>query len=66
MIQVQPRTKLITNVASKGFEEITILVHGAINVPQIDRRNAKVYLTGYVRNMSHICINLFKILFTFN
>lgn len=47
MIQVQPRTKLITNVARKGYEEVTILVHGAINVPQVDRRNAKIYITGY-------------------
>ena len=43
---VQPRTRLITNVASKGFEEITIVAHCANNVPSVDGRNAKVYITG--------------------
>lgn len=28
----QPRTRLLTNISNKGFEQVTILVHGYKNI----------------------------------
>lgn len=40
------RTHLLSHVSNNGFEEVTLMVHGAINIPNIDERIPKVYVTG--------------------
>jgi hypothetical protein len=49
----QPRSRLISNIANKGFEQITILVHGAINVPNLDDRLPNAYVTRLIFKYPH-------------
>ena len=45
MMTVQPRTHLIPHVADKGFEQVVIIVHGAIDVPSSEKNDTKYYVT---------------------
>ena len=54
---VQPRNRLLSNIANKGFEQITIFVHGAINLPNIDERLPSVYVTRYFKLIDFLIRN---------